>query len=124
MPLTREFKETVKARAESDEAFRAALLAESVELLLAGDVATGKAIMRDFINATIGFRHLSETTGVPAKSLMRMFSATGNPRAENLFAIINQLQRSVGIHLGVALRGDARRAHSLPILDKSPPAVA
>lgn len=102
MALTREFKQTVKARAENDPAFRAALLSDAVELLLEGDVETGKAVLRDFINATIGFEKLSEQVDVPSKSLMRMFGPKGNPRADNLFSVIHALQKNAGIHLAVA----------------------
>jgi DNA-binding phage protein len=102
MALTRSFKETVKARAESDVAFREALLTEAIEQLLSGDVETGKAILRDYINATVGFEKLAKDTGTPPKSLMRMFSSTGNPRASNLFVVISQLQQVAGIHLAVA----------------------
>jgi len=56
--------------------------------MLAGDVETGKSILRDYINAAAGFGRLSEVTHKPAKSLMRMFSPKGNPRADNLFQII------------------------------------
>ncbi|MEE4237222.1 MAG: transcriptional regulator [Anderseniella sp.] len=101
MPLTRDFRETVKARAERDAAFRAALLSEAVEALLYGDTATGKTVMRDYINATIGFESLAESVGKDPKSLMRMFSKTGNPRAENLFAIIHHLQEATGVQLEV-----------------------
>jgi hypothetical protein len=38
----------------------------------------GKAILRDYINATIGFEELSRVTKRPAKSLMRMFGPAGN----------------------------------------------
>jgi len=72
MPLTREFKDTVKARAERDPAFREALLTEAVEQLLAGKLEDGKAVLRDYINATIGFEKLAKATGTPSKSLMRM----------------------------------------------------
>ena len=58
MPLTRDFKETIQARAKRDLGFREALLEEGVECLLAGDVETGKSMLRDYINATIGFREL------------------------------------------------------------------
>ncbi|MGF0521267.1 DNA-binding protein [Agrobacterium pusense] len=102
MALTREFKQTVKARAENDPAFRAALLSDAVELLLEGDVETGKLVLRDFINATIGFETLSEQVDVPSKSLMRMFGPKGNPRADNLFSVIHALQKNAGIHLAVA----------------------
>ncbi len=101
MVLTREFKETVKARAERDPEFRKALLVEAVELLLEGDVETGKALLRNYINATIGFEGLAEEVGSPSKSLMRMFSAKGNPRADNLFSVIQHLQKATGVHLAV-----------------------
>ncbi|WP_320199026.1 DNA-binding protein [Agrobacterium sp. rho-13.3] len=102
MVLTRAFKETVKARAQKDPGFRAALLSDAVELLLEGDVETGKAVLRDFINATIGFEVLAGQVDMPAKSLMRMFGPKGNPRADNLFNVIHALQKDSGIHLAVA----------------------
>jgi DNA-binding phage protein len=101
MTLTRSFKETVKARIARDEAFREALLREGVECLLSGDVDTGKAVLRDYINATIGFENLGAATDTPPKSLMRMFSEKGNPQAKNLFAIISHLQTQAGVHLEV-----------------------
>jgi DNA-binding phage protein len=102
MPLTREFKQTVKARAERDPVFREALLIEAVEQLLAGEVADGKAVLRDYINATIGFERLAEATGTPSKSLMRMLGPKGNPRASNLLTMIGKLQRISKVHLVVA----------------------
>lgn len=101
MPLTRDFKDTIKTRADVDPDFRAALLSEVVDLFLADDVATGRAVLRDYINATVGFAALSETTGIPVKSLMRMVGTSGNPRAENLFAILGALQRATGVQLTV-----------------------
>ena len=101
MPLTLSFKQTVKARAERDLAFRDALLTEGVETLLAGDVDTGKAILRDYINATIGFEKLAHETGMPAKSLMRMLGPRGNPNARNLFSLIHRLQSASGVSLHV-----------------------
>jgi DNA-binding phage protein len=102
MALTRDFKETVRARAERDPAYRDALLIEAVGQLLSGDVATGKAVLRDYINATVGFAELAKATGTPSKSLMRMLSDRGNPRANNLFSVIGKLQRASGLHLEVA----------------------
>ncbi len=101
MALTRSFKETVQARAKKDRAFRAALLSEGVEALLQGDVDTGKSVLRDYINATIGFETLAERSGISAKSLMRMFSPSGNPQAANLFAVIALLQESERVALEV-----------------------
>ena len=99
MALTRSFKETVQARAQRDAAFREALLSEGVDAFLAGDVETGKAVLRDYINATIGFDQLAMATGTPPKSLMRMFGPSGNPNARNLFAVLGELQRQSGVHL-------------------------
>jgi DNA-binding phage protein len=101
MALTRSFKETVQARARKDRAFRAALLSEGVEALLQGDLVAGKALLRDYINATIGFEALAQRTGISAKSLMRMFGAGGNPQAANLFAVIAALQEADRIALEV-----------------------
>lgn len=101
MALTRAFRETVKARIERDEAFREALLAEGVGALLTGDIDAGRAILRDYINATIGFEKLATATGTPVKSLMRMMGPSGNPNARNLFSIIHHLQSDSGISLTV-----------------------
>jgi DNA-binding phage protein len=101
MPLTRDFKETIKARADVDVDFRAALLSEAIEALLEGDVSTGKAVLRDYINATIGFDELADDTGKSPKSLMRMLGEKGNPTAVNLFAVISHLQKVTGVHLAV-----------------------
>jgi DNA-binding phage protein len=101
MALTRTFKDTVKARADRDLAFRDALFAEGMDALLGGDVETGKAILRDYINATIGFEALARDIGTPAKSLMRMFGPTGNPNANNLFAVIEHLQKAAGLEVRV-----------------------
>jgi hypothetical protein len=101
MPLTRDFKETIQARIHKDPAFRNELLREGIECLLSGDLETGKAILRDYINATIGFEKLSNLTHKPAKSLMRMFGPRGNPRARNLFEVIAHLRESGGLRLGL-----------------------
>ncbi|MCE9523788.1 MAG: transcriptional regulator [Alphaproteobacteria bacterium] len=70
-----------------------ALLRERLDAPNSGDLATGKAILRNYINATIGFQRLALAVGTPPKSLMRMLSPAGNPRADNLFAVARHLQR-------------------------------
>jgi DNA-binding phage protein len=101
MALTRSFKDTVQARARKDAAFRTALLTEAVEAFLEGDMETGKAVLRDYINATIGFEELAAATGTSSKSLMRMFGPTGNPQANNLFSVICHLQKAANVELVV-----------------------
>ena len=63
--------------------------------------AFGKAILRDYINAAVGFGPLSEATDIPAKSLMRMLGPSGNLRAENFFRVLHPLQIREGMHLEV-----------------------
>lgn len=104
MALTRDFKETILARVQRDPKFRNALLKEGIEALLAGDVDAGKAILRDYIKATVGFEQLGAETGASPKSLIRMFGPSGNPQARNLFAVIRHLQREAGLTLHVTAR--------------------
>jgi DNA-binding phage protein len=101
MSLTRDFRETIQARAKRDVAFRKELLRESVECFVLGDIETGKAVLRDYVNATIGFAELAEATHHSAKSLMRMLSSSGNPQARNLFEIVEYLQRKEKVHFEV-----------------------
>ena len=101
MALTRDFKETILARVQADPKFRDALLQEGIEIMLSGDVDTGKAILRDYIKATVGFEKLGAETGSSPKSLIRMFGPGGNPQARNLFAVISHLQRHAGLTLQV-----------------------
>ncbi|MGC2300765.1 MAG: transcriptional regulator [Acidobacteriaceae bacterium] len=101
MGLTRDFRETVVARIQKDRAFRRGFLTEGIECLLSGDVDSGKSLLRDYIKATCGFPTLAEATGLPVKSLIRMFGSTGNPNAKNLFLVVASLQQAEGIRLQV-----------------------
>ena len=105
MVLTRDFKETIRDRVERDPAFREALLTEGIECLLAGDVDTGNAVLRDYINATIGFQELGRQTHKSPKSLLRMLGPGGNPQARNLFEILGQLQKHEGLQFKVQVMG-------------------
>jgi DNA-binding phage protein len=97
MALTRDFKETICARVARDPKFRKELLREGIESMLTGDIATAKTILRDYINATVGFTELAEATRIPSKSLMRMLGPAGNPRAGNLFDVVSFLQQREGV---------------------------
>jgi DNA-binding phage protein len=97
MALTRDFRETVVARAQRDTAFKTALLQEALQAFLDGEVAPGLILLRDCINATVGFGALSRETHIPAKSLMRMVGPRGNPTAANLFATLAGRQHQTHI---------------------------
>lgn len=101
MALTREFKETVQARVKRDPRYREALFTEALNAYLCGDTALGKAILRDLVNATIGFEGLAVAVKKPSKSLHRMLAPRGNPNIENFFGIVAALQRKTRVRLQV-----------------------
>ncbi|HTP88308.1 MAG TPA: hypothetical protein VMH28_15500 [Candidatus Acidoferrales bacterium] len=101
MALTRLFRETVYRRAQRDAAFRRALLTKSVNAYLSGDEVTGKSVLREVINATVGFEQLAADLKKPSKSLHRMLGPRGNPNTANFFAILRALQTRVGVTLTV-----------------------
>lgn len=110
MPLTREFKDTVMKRAREDSEFREGLLTEAIGCFLDGDLTTGKLLLRDYINATVGFPAMSKALHKKDSSLKRMLGPSGNPAAENLFAITRFLQRQEGVELAVVSRKTGKRA--------------
>jgi DNA-binding phage protein len=101
MNLTRDFTETVNARIQREPAFATALLDEAVSLFLNGEPATARLILRDVVNATIGFEQLAAETSKPSKSLHRMLSAKGNPTMDNLTAILNVLRQKLQVKIEV-----------------------
>ena len=104
MPLTHDFKETIRARAQRDPGFRQALLREAVESILNGDLDAGKAVLRDYVNATVGFQNLEKRTHIPAKSLMRMLGPKGSPSVASLASILTALQKTEGVRFELSLR--------------------
>ena len=94
------------ARARRDHRFSESLLMKAINDYLAGETAVGRSILRDLVNATIGFEKLAVEIGKPSKSLHRMLGARGNPSSENFFEIVQALQ----CHLRVKLHVTARAA--------------
>jgi DNA-binding phage protein len=106
MALTRDFKQTVVARAERDPAFAKALLDEAATLFLSDEPESARLLLRDLVNATLGFELLAKLTAMPSKSLHRMLSPKGNPSMDNLAAIFG----AVGGRLKVDLKVRAVKA--------------
>jgi DNA-binding phage protein len=92
MALTRNFKQTVIERVERDPKFTKALLDEAATLFLSGEPETARLILRELVNATIGFEQLAAITEKPSKSLHRMLSPRGNPSMDNLAAIFGAVR--------------------------------
>jgi DNA-binding phage protein len=101
MAITRDFKRTVADRAERDPTFAKAMLDEAATLFLNGEPDVARAILRDLVNATVGFETLALKTRTPSKSLHRMLSASGNPTMDNLAAIFGAIRKSLKVDLHV-----------------------
>jgi DNA-binding phage protein len=101
MALTKSFKQTIKEMMHNDPEFATILFQEAIQAMLEGDLDTGKSVLRDYINATVGFEAVAKGTGTPAKSLHRMLSSTGNPQAKKLFAVLAYLENQSGMHVQV-----------------------
>jgi DNA-binding phage protein len=105
MALTRDFKQTIIERVNRDPAFAQALLDEAATLFLNGEPEAARLILRDLVNATIGFEQLATMTDKPSKSLHRMLSPAGNPSMDNLAAIFVVMRECLNVSL---------EAHSIP----------
>src|SRR5436309_1179391 len=99
MALTRDFKQTVIERVKKDPAFAKALLDEAATLFLNGEPDTARLILRDLVNASVGFEALAAETNRPSKSLHRMLSEKGNPSMDNLAIIFGALRKRLGVRL-------------------------
>jgi DNA-binding phage protein len=107
MALTRDFKQTVAERVRRDPVFAKALLDEAATLFLDGEPHTARLILRDLVNATIGFEALAAETAKPAKSLHRMLSKKGNPTMDNLAALLGVVRKRMGVDLQARTVGAA-----------------
>jgi len=101
MPLTRDFKQTVVERVQRDPEFAKAMLDEAAMLFLNGEPETARAILRDLVNATVGFEGLASVTAKPSKSLHRMLSPKGNPSMDNLAAIFDAVRQKLKVGIKV-----------------------
>ena len=99
MALTRNFKQTVVERVEREPAFAAALLDEAATLFFNGEPEPARLILRDLVNATLGFEQLADVTDKPSKSLHRMLSAQGNPSMDNLATIFTAVRSQLNVSL-------------------------
>ena len=114
MALTRDFRETVQADAKRDPVFRRGLLSDALQSLLCGEVPLGKELLRDYINATVGFPKLAAHTKIHAKTLHQMFGPHGNPTASKLFGIVAYLQHAEGVRFEVRSARPALRKNKRP----------
>jgi DNA-binding phage protein len=101
MNLTRDFNMTVVDRVERDPAFAKALLLEAATLFLSGEPDAARLILRDLVNATVGFEGLAQMTQKPSKSLHRMLLSKGNPSMDSLAVIFATVKDSMKVNFNV-----------------------
>ncbi len=101
MQLTRDSRLTIDERIREDPEFAIALLDEAMSLFLNGDPVMARLVLRDLVNATIGFEQLALETRKPSKSLHRMLSAKGNPTMEHLTLILTVLRQMLKVTIEV-----------------------
>ncbi len=101
VPLTKDFKETVMARVKTDPAFRTELIVESTNAFLTGDMETGKALLRDYLNATESVAEIARELQVNEKSLRRMLGPKGNPTLKNFLSILKACSSAERLELRV-----------------------
>jgi hypothetical protein len=66
----------------------------------------------------VGFARLGSRIAIPQKSLMRMFGPAGNPRAENLIAVVAALKDECQLSLTVHVAPRRRQRPSLLITEQ------
>lgn len=101
MALTRSYKHTINERIKEDPVFAQGLLDEAATLFLNGEPEVARIILRDLVNATLGFEALARETDKPSKSLHRMLSASGNPSMDNLAAIFAAMRSWLKVDIQV-----------------------
>jgi len=109
MALTRDYKQTIRERAEKDPNFAASLMNEAVASFLCGEPETARLILRELVNSTIGFERLAEELDKPSKSVHRMLSPKGNPTMDNLTSIFSTLQNKLNFDIEVRLLTHSKR---------------
>jgi DNA-binding phage protein len=103
MALTKHFRTTIVDRVARDPEFAKALLDEAATLFLNGEPDAAKAVLRDLVNATVGFEALSLQINKPAKSIHRMLSASGNPTMSNLAAIFTSVRSALNVEFQIGM---------------------
>jgi DNA-binding phage protein len=101
MMLTRDVNQTIDDRIQREPAFAIALLDEAISLFLNGEPETARLVLRDLVNATLGFERLAIVTEKPSKSLHRMLSAKGNPTMDHLTMIFSALRQELQVEIKV-----------------------
>ena len=107
MPTT-SYKDSMKAVVARNPQMATEMLEDAINALLAGELDEGRLLLRQYVNATIGFGELARRTGKVDKNLMRALGPSGSPTAANLFEIIQACMNAEGVTVSahVVRKGD------------------
>ena len=97
--LTVDSSATLQARIKADPAFAEALLREATDMFLNGEAEASRLLLREVVNATVGFEQIALATNRPSKSVHRMLSARGNPTMESLSAVFSAIRKVLNVTL-------------------------
>ena len=95
--ITVDSSTTVQSRIKTDPLFAEALLREATDMFLNGEAEAARLLLRDVVNATVGFEQIAATTNRPSKSIHRMLSARGNPTMESLTAVFSAIRKALNV---------------------------
>lgn len=105
MPLSREFKELVVARAEEDPEFRRGLIIEAINMILDGEITSGRMMLRDYINATGAMADICKALSKHKSAIARMLGPSGNPTLESIVPVIRACADREKVNLAVCVDG-------------------
>jgi len=88
MPLSRDFKKLIVARANTDPDFRKGLIIEAINMILSGEITAGRIMLRDYINATGAMDDICKQLNKHKSSINRMLGPSGNPTLESIVPVI------------------------------------
>ena len=98
MALSVDYKEGVLKDLRNDPKMAREYYHEAVRAFINGDTETGGVMMRDLVNAGIGFQRLSRETGIRAPNLHRALAPEGNPTMRTFGKIAASIAAFMGFH--------------------------
>jgi hypothetical protein len=94
--LTRKHSETIRKDLQSSPSFRRALFAEAINSMLQGDFETGKSVLREYVEGTMGFVAMGNALGRSPRSVRQMLSHERCLRTRSFIEILVYVQRVEG----------------------------
>lgn len=88
----------------ADKKLRIIHLREALNTLLNGESRVALLMLRDIINASIGFKQLAAKVGKSDKNLMGMLTENSNPTLESFLSIIKAIMEYEGIVPSTSLK--------------------